>query len=535
MRFVSQNLFAGLLSLAVSGCANIATIDRTTLLPTHGAKHGKAVHLDIQQRLLVVNAAGKFCAEPSPDALAAYAAALGISASTSAQDAVSAAANSNFASQAAQVGLRTQTITIKRDELFNLCALAANGEIGPAHVATSLARHQDQTAVALAIEQLTGPVFTSQAGLTARASGEAESVASSVSRGLDVVREERARADERVADANQTVLSVQAQLDDINARLIRVETTKKELNTEKTRLEGELEKIPTTPPAADASAEVKAAHLENTTKAAELKADIQTLFTQITDLTADEADLDSRKKAAVERVANATEEKMRLAGRADELSRTFNELALNPNATLTTSAGRTSGLASFSNERDATKLTASAQVQVAKAVESIVKTALEKDYLTESCTSILTLSIDLGETAGFCRQLIKAKLRIEAAEANRLTALANEKIAKSKLAMARAEKETAEIDRDLKRLFSEDGQVRIAAGRFDNLRTCIAASNDPENVNSVKVEEFLKSDEIDEADKVDLRTYEKTADFMAFVSSDPLLEDQFAEFCGLAA
>ena len=102
--------------IGLTACANINTIGRTTKLDS-GDNIGKAVHLDIQQRLLIVNEFGYYCSEPSPDALAAYAAAFGIGASSPASGAASAAGGGQ--SSAASVGLRTQSITLMRD--FDRC------------------------------------------------------------------------------------------------------------------------------------------------------------------------------------------------------------------------------------------------------------------------------------------------------------------------------------------------------------------------------------------------------------------------------
>lgn len=61
------------LLLALSACANLHTIHRTTDLPDDG----KAVHLDAAQRVIHVTKNGKACAEPTPDALQSYASAFG--------------------------------------------------------------------------------------------------------------------------------------------------------------------------------------------------------------------------------------------------------------------------------------------------------------------------------------------------------------------------------------------------------------------------------------------------------------------------
>ncbi len=138
-------LLAVILSTLV-GCANLNTINRETSLKSAEDK-GKAIHLDIQQRLLVVNHMDKYCAEPSPDGLAAFAATVGIGASTPTQGALSVAAGSS--SSAAAIGLRTQSITLMRDALDRMCEAYGNGMLTKPQVMAMLSRSQDLTAVVL--------------------------------------------------------------------------------------------------------------------------------------------------------------------------------------------------------------------------------------------------------------------------------------------------------------------------------------------------------------------------------------------------
>lgn len=146
--------------LLSAGCANFSTISRHTDIPK-GAR-SRAVHLDAQQRL-VIFAADKYCAEPSPDALAAYAAAIGIS-NAKLPDSGTAASFSG-GNAAASIGLRTQSITLMRDALYRMCEAAAGSNIGELQVAAFLNKSQDLTAVILAIEQLTGAVAVNPVGV----------------------------------------------------------------------------------------------------------------------------------------------------------------------------------------------------------------------------------------------------------------------------------------------------------------------------------------------------------------------------------
>lgn len=152
----------------IAGCANLETISRSTSVPL--GQGGKAVHLDAQQRL-VVFAANRYCAEPSPDALAAYAAALGFSAPKLPSKALAASGALN--SVAGSIGLRTQSITLMRDTLYRICEGRLNNTLSDEQVAVLMSRSQDLTAVILATEQLTGAVAAPPVTLTTGGSSSA--------------------------------------------------------------------------------------------------------------------------------------------------------------------------------------------------------------------------------------------------------------------------------------------------------------------------------------------------------------------------
>jgi len=531
MRFVFQSLFVGLLSLAVGGCANIATIDRTTALPASGSKFGKAIHLDVQQRLAFVNANGQFCPEPSPDALAAYSSALGLSASASAQDVISAAANSNFATQAAQIGLRTQTITTTRDKLFFQCLSFINGAIGPAHVATSFARLQDQTTVALLFEQVTGPVFTSQAALTSRASGESDTVGSSSSRALDAVRDESDRANQRVAAADEEIKMLQGRATELASQLAKVQGEKGKLETEVERIETEIAAIPT-PPAVLPEGEVP--NEENSNRRSQLNTDRSRLGSEIAELTGQEGEFDALQKDVQGRLEIAVENQKRLSNRADELSETLNTLAQNPNSTIASASGRTSGLATFSDRASTSKLSASAQVEAMKMLGEVALATLAKDYTPDACISIISLPTASTSTdqREFCQEFINAEVELRTANAKMATAKATfeaaqakEAAAKSKLAAAEAEKRTAEIDKELRRIFSPDSLPVILTDTIETLEECFEDPDNAGKVNQAKIPELIAAAEKNNlafvnANKMTLQGFQEISKLMPFLRSN---------------
>ena len=114
----------------MTGCsvADFNTVGRKTILSK--GEEGVAIHLDAQQRLVLHNAK-RFCAEPSPDALQAYAASLGLSGTDPAKGAASLSGAQQ--SIAGGIGLRTQSITILRDALYRMCEAYNNGVLGDSH------------------------------------------------------------------------------------------------------------------------------------------------------------------------------------------------------------------------------------------------------------------------------------------------------------------------------------------------------------------------------------------------------------------
>lgn len=137
--------------LALSACANLHTINRTTDLPNNG----KAIHLDAPQRVIYVMADGKACAEPTPDALQSYISSFGGTLNAGVD---SASISNALSANATSVGLHSQSITLMREHLFNICQYAQNSWLNDADVMLLMERSQDLTLGVLAIEQLTGAV-----------------------------------------------------------------------------------------------------------------------------------------------------------------------------------------------------------------------------------------------------------------------------------------------------------------------------------------------------------------------------------------
>ncbi|MGX4641877.1 hypothetical protein [Massilia sp. SYSU DXS3249] len=174
---MKTSLAASLLCvLGLAGCGNFSSVHRTL-----DTTQGQGVLIDIKQRAIlastmpVLNATGTqshpvVCAEPSPDALSAYAFDLAAQGSFPGGKALGGSFGS--AESAAYVGLRTQSIQLLRDQFFRACEAYMNRAISAAEYNLLIRRYQKQTAALLAIEQLTGAMSASAAIVSAAGSAK---------------------------------------------------------------------------------------------------------------------------------------------------------------------------------------------------------------------------------------------------------------------------------------------------------------------------------------------------------------------------
>ena len=118
---------------------------------------GKGALVDIKQRAILVHdesrTDGKLsvCAEPSPDALSAYAVELYRKNKDSESGLL-------FSETAEYIGLRTQSIQLLRDALYRLCEGFLSGALDSSVYEIFMYRYQKYMIAALAIEQLTNAV-----------------------------------------------------------------------------------------------------------------------------------------------------------------------------------------------------------------------------------------------------------------------------------------------------------------------------------------------------------------------------------------
>ena len=193
-------------ALLLVGCANISTLSRTTILPPRGDgpvtgtgpqsnqanfsgtnASGLAIHLDAPQRV-VLSKNGIVCAEPSPDALQAFAASQGLSLMT--PNNISVQLANAFSGNASSIGLRTQSITLMREILYRICESAYSGWLTPLEVAQMTKRAQELTLGVLAIEQLTGAVKAQQVAMSTKANADASANLAATRQSLVAARED---------------------------------------------------------------------------------------------------------------------------------------------------------------------------------------------------------------------------------------------------------------------------------------------------------------------------------------------------------
>jgi hypothetical protein len=150
-----------LMAALCCGCAEAASVDGdATRSPA-----GQAIHLDDRQRIVLIHpadAVGTLCAEPNPDALAAFASSLGGDVSVADQGAKPEA--NALDAGAASIGLRTQSVALMRDTLNRACEAYYNGRISQPQMMALMARFQDLSA-SIASDESAGVAAARQAAL----------------------------------------------------------------------------------------------------------------------------------------------------------------------------------------------------------------------------------------------------------------------------------------------------------------------------------------------------------------------------------
>ena len=379
MRFLAMSLLL-IASVGLGACANMSTVSRTTWLSW--PLDNRAIHLDAQQRLVLVRGK-KYCAEPSPDALASYAAALGLGLGKPGKGAGTVA--QALQGNAASIGLRTQSITLMRDALYRICEANANGTLGDVGMATALARSQDLTAVVLAIEQLTGAVVAAQVILTSEARAKASAALIETQKRLKAAEKEVTQAQEDLSKA-------------------------KKAQTEREKTVQQKQKAVEEAQAALDKAE------EGTDNHAKLSEELTT-----------KKQVSAKEQAEFEKAREAVESLETVHQEAVK-----NRDAIQDGQEETRTEATTEGAGQFSSipiQRNL--LDAEATTAIAAAVTSMVEQVLNQNYTLESCTALIT---DFSEQQGTqqqqrqgnilkaCTDLVRSTFELQAAKADRETA-----------------------------------------------------------------------------------------------------------------
>ncbi len=334
-----------LVAMLGSGCANFESISRRSSLPANSEESGTAIHLDAKQRL--VFAKGEHvCAEPSPDALSAVAASLGVSGGAPGKGAASLA--SALTTSAASIGLRTQSITLMRDALYRVCEAYYSGQLSEPQVMLLLARSQDLTATVVAVEQLTGAIVAQQAILSGSANAQAAASMVSSAEALERIQELSKRNQEQLNDATR-------RRDKAKSELETLVTERGKLQSERNKAEEDAEKA------------AIQSQIESKDRAIKEK----------------ETELQTRENSV------ELAEKQLAETRRVEL-----EVAKQLDSALASSAAAASGSGQFGSNNTRDRLNDASTEQIAKTVETIVTGTLQKKYIREACIAVATQEFD---------------------------------------------------------------------------------------------------------------------------------------------
>lgn len=211
-----SRLVCAISALTLVGCANLNTQSRN-----FSGHQAEVKTVDASQRA-IFSVHKKYgndkqwtavCAEPSPDALIAYATSVGASLNAPGKANLDLALSQSQA--AASIGLRTQTIQLLRDGMYRLCEAYASGSIDNDDMESLQRRYQNMMIGLLAIEQITGPVVARQSAFSTAAGAAIGKALGDIVKELkeasDNLTEAKGLADEAVSglkEANDKVTAV---------------------------------------------------------------------------------------------------------------------------------------------------------------------------------------------------------------------------------------------------------------------------------------------------------------------------------------
>ncbi len=240
-----------LLGISLSACGNFFSVHRD-----FSPSNGTGALIDIKQRAIIVTKNKKdevvektigdgkttkttktthdvsVCAEPSPDAMSAYAGELAGKLNLSGDKAVEMA--QAMRESAAFTGLRTQSIQLLRDSMYRLCEARMNQSVSQSEYEIMMRRSQKHMVALLAIEQLTGVVKAAPVTLTSTSS---ISIANQIDKTLSQIKDNT----KSIADKEKEIEDIKkdAKLGDLakGEKIAPIQTQVDELKAENGRLE----------------------------------------------------------------------------------------------------------------------------------------------------------------------------------------------------------------------------------------------------------------------------------------------------------
>lgn len=231
---VSAKLLVMIPAIVIGGCGNFNSIHRDLDI-----SNGRGAIVDVKQRAIIVDTTTtpngtvtdrSVCAEPSPDALSAYAAE--IAANLSKQGVGELGLALATQESASFIGLRTQTIQLLRDGMYRLCEARLNG-VSEGNYAHLMRRYQRNMVALMAIEQLSGvvkaPVVTISAESQASAAQSINSLRKAANEVASLIADKEKHFNELKAKTTPS--------DTEKAELVKLEADIKELKVDKTSID----------------------------------------------------------------------------------------------------------------------------------------------------------------------------------------------------------------------------------------------------------------------------------------------------------
>jgi len=185
-----------------SGCAKLNSIARN-----FNVNNGEGQLIDAKQRAIIVvkqKDTNKIvvCAEPSPDALSAYATQLALEGKIPEKAALKLAGSSQEGTS--YIGLRTQSIQLLRDAMYRNCEAYANGALDKVQYGIASRRYQRSMVALLAIEQLTGAIRVPPIAITTEGAAEIAKSIHEMQLESDAIQKEIDQFTQEIKDINTT-------------------------------------------------------------------------------------------------------------------------------------------------------------------------------------------------------------------------------------------------------------------------------------------------------------------------------------------